>query len=103
MSLFCTSSLASFSYHGLLSCEEGAEWEASIVKPLHDADVSWWCRGVQTEVYNLIKDWSLDEHSYLRESVPKMGLQTPFREGTLQDVALKVRIVWHALPKQLLP
>ena len=54
-------------------------------------------------MYNLIKDWSLDEHSYLRESVPKMGLQTPFREGTLQDVALQVRIVWHALPKQLLP
>ena len=49
-------------------------------------------------MYNLIKDWSLDEHSYLRENVPKMGLQTPFRDGTLQDVALKVRSVQHAPP-----
>lgn len=48
-------------------------------------------------MYNLIKDWSLDEHTYLRENVPKTGLQTPFRNGTLQDVALKVR-TGHALP-----
>ena len=60
----------------------------------------WWRRGVQTEVYGLIKDWSLEEHSYLRESVPKTGLQTPFRNGTLQDVALKVRSEWHALLSQ---
>ena len=48
-------------------------------------------REVQSAAYNLIKDWSLEEHTYLRESVPKMGLRTPFRDGTLQDVALKVR------------
>ncbi len=49
-------------------------------------------------MYNLIKDWSLDEHTYLRENVPKTGLQTPFRNGTLQDVALKVRTICHAMP-----
>jgi hypothetical protein len=48
-------------------------------------------REVQSAAYNLIKDWSLEEHSYLRENVPKMGIRTPFRDGTLQDVALKVR------------
>lgn len=48
-------------------------------------------------MYDLIKDWSLEEHSYLRENVPKTGLQTPFRNGTLQDVALKVCTLWHAL------
>lgn len=48
-------------------------------------------REVQSAAYNLIQDWSLEEHSYLRENVPKMGLQTPFRDGTLQNVALKVR------------
>lgn len=47
-------------------------------------------REVQSAAYNLIQDWSLEEHSYLRENVPKMGLQTPFRDGTLQNVALKV-------------
>jgi glutamate--cysteine ligase len=47
-------------------------------------------REVQSAAYILIKDWSLEEHSYLRENVPKMGLQTPFRDGTVQEVALKV-------------
>ena len=67
------------------------------VKLARQPERSCFCREVQTEVYNLIKDWSLEEHSYLREHVPKTGLQTPFRDGTLQDVALKVRISWQAL------
>ena len=54
------------------------------------------CREVQAEVYSLIKDWTLEEHNYLREHVPKMGLRTPFRDGTLQDVALKVGFTLHA-------
>ncbi len=53
------------------------------------------CREVQAEVYSLIKDWTLEEHNYLREHVPKMGLRTPFRDGTLQNVALKVGIILH--------
>jgi len=54
------------------------------------------CREVQAEVYSLIKDWTLEEHNYLREHVPKMGLRTPFRDGTLQNVALKVSVIFHA-------
>ena len=33
------------------------------------------------------KDWTLEEHEYLRAEVPKRGLRTPFRGGTVQDLA----------------
>jgi hypothetical protein len=38
----------------------------------------------------MIKDWGLDEHTYLRDKVPQMGLKTPFRDGTVQDIAKQV-------------
>ena len=34
-----------------------------------------------------VKDWSLEDHAYLRAEVPRQGLQTPFKGGTLQDLA----------------
>jgi len=37
--------------------------------------------------WDLVKDWSLEEHRYLRDEVPHRALATPFRGGTLQDVA----------------
>lgn len=37
--------------------------------------------------YDLIKDWSTDEMLTLRNAVPKTALQTPFRNGTAQDIA----------------
>ncbi|MEE9347916.1 MAG: glutamate--cysteine ligase [Robiginitomaculum sp.] len=37
--------------------------------------------------WDLVKDWTEDERDQLRRDVPKMGLQTPHRNGTLQDVA----------------
>ncbi len=37
--------------------------------------------------WDLVKDWNDDERDQLRRDVPKMGLQTPFRNGTLQDIA----------------
>jgi glutamate--cysteine ligase len=39
--------------------------------------------------WDLVKDWSLAELVEIRALVPKMGLQTPFRGGTLQDVAIQ--------------
>ena len=89
--------LNSGAHHGRLAAY--LVQSASEVKTcyLHVTNVAWANRAVQSEAYELIKDWSLDEHSYLREHIPKTGLQTPFRDGTLQDVALKVRISWQAL------
>ncbi|NNE56861.1 MAG: glutamate--cysteine ligase [Hellea sp.] len=37
--------------------------------------------------WDLVKDWTEEERDQLRRNVPKMGLQTPFRGGTLQDIA----------------
>ncbi len=38
----------------------------------------------------LIKDWTPTERTALRDSVPKTALATPFRKGTVQDVARDV-------------
>lgn len=37
--------------------------------------------------WDLVKDWTHEEHEQLRRDVPRLGLKTPFRGGTLQDVA----------------
>ena len=38
--------------------------------------------------WDLVKDWSNEEREHLRRNVPKMGLQTPFREQTIRDIAI---------------
>lgn len=42
------------------------------------------------EAQALIADWTVDEISSLRDQVPKTALKTPFRDGTLNDVAKDV-------------
>ena len=37
--------------------------------------------------WDRVKDWTLEEHEYLRAEVPRQGLHTPFRGGTVQDLA----------------
>ncbi len=37
--------------------------------------------------WDRVKDWTIEEHEYLRAEVPKRGLRTPFRGGTVQDLA----------------
>jgi glutamate--cysteine ligase len=40
--------------------------------------------------WDLVKDWTHDEHTALRAQVPYQALQTPFRRGSVQDVAARV-------------
>ncbi len=40
--------------------------------------------------WDLVKDWSLEEHQTLRDSVPRQGLDTPFRGGSVRQVAQRV-------------
>jgi glutamate--cysteine ligase len=47
------------------------------------------------ETLELIADWSEQERQELRDLVPRHGLQTPFRGGTLQDVAKRVAAISH--------
>ena len=43
--------------------------------------------GVLDAAWDLVKDWSAEERQRLRDEVPKLGLKTPFRGGTVQDLA----------------
>jgi hypothetical protein len=38
----------------------------------------------------LISNWTAEERQKLRDQVPKTGLRTPFRNGTVQDIAKEV-------------
>ena len=40
--------------------------------------------------WDLVKDWTPEEHKYLRAEVPKYALKTTFRNGKVQDVAREV-------------
>ncbi|WP_305989106.1 glutamate--cysteine ligase [Roseibium sp. MMSF_3544] len=46
--------------------------------------------GVLDQAWELVKDWSQEERAALRSGVPKTALQTPFRQGTVLDVAKDV-------------
>mmetsp|Transcript_12177 Transcript_12177/g.38562 ORF Transcript_12177/g.38562 Transcript_12177/m.38562 type:complete len:535 (+) Transcript_12177:94-1698(+) len=40
----------------------------------------------QKEAWAMVADWTEEERAYLRANVPRQGLQTPFRGGTVQDL-----------------
>mgnify|MGYP005631751469 CR=1 FL=1 len=48
--------------------------------------------------WDLVKDFTLEEHAYLRTEVPKTALKTPFRDSTVGDLAGQVlKIARHGL------
>jgi glutamate--cysteine ligase len=40
--------------------------------------------------WRLCRDWSMDEREMLRNEAPRTALKTPFRNGTMQDLAKDV-------------
>ncbi len=38
----------------------------------------------------MVSEWTLEDHAYLRSQVPKLGLCTPFKEGNVRDLALRM-------------
>ena len=49
----------------------------------------------------LVSDWTPEEREYLRTAVTKDALQTPFRDGTVQDDAVEmVRIAKEGLARR---
>ncbi|MGO4125128.1 glutamate--cysteine ligase [Inquilinus sp. YAF38] len=46
--------------------------------------------------WDLVKDWTTSERAVLRRDVPRLGLATPFRGGTVRDVALQVLAIARA-------
>ncbi|MDB3954373.1 glutamate--cysteine ligase [Alphaproteobacteria bacterium] len=58
----------------------------------------------QDAAWELIKDWTVDEMQALRDNVPRMALKTPFRDGTLQDIAKQtVTIAYDGLKRRAVP
>jgi len=39
--------------------------------------------------WDLVRDWTMEERDALRNSVPQFGFATPFRQGTVRDIALR--------------
>jgi glutamate--cysteine ligase len=40
--------------------------------------------------WDMVKDWSTEEHQHLRDQVPKQGLCTQFRNQKVRDLALQM-------------
>lgn len=68
---------------------DGGPWSRLCALPafwvglLYDSDA-------RDAAWDLVKDWTAEEHLMLRRDVPKLALKTPFRKGTVGDVALDV-------------
>jgi len=45
--------------------------------------------------WDLIKDWTPEEHELLRNEVPRQALGTPFRSGTVCNIALEALKISH--------
>ena len=46
--------------------------------------------------WDLVKDWSVADHDYLRAETPKSGLQTPFKGKPLHELGREVLKIAHA-------
>ena len=46
--------------------------------------------------WDLVRDFTLAERNALRDGVPKHALKTPFRNGTLRDIAVEALKIAHA-------
>ena len=45
--------------------------------------------------WDMVKNWTAEEHLMLRNEVPKQALGTPFRNGTVCDLALDALDIAH--------
>ncbi len=73
---------------------DGGPWNRLCALPafwvglLYDAEA-------RAAAWDLVSDWTAEEHAYLRDEVPRLALGTPFRDGTVDDVALDVLEIAH--------
>ena len=40
--------------------------------------------------WDMVKDWTAEEHDHLRREVPQTALKTPFRDATVRELAIRV-------------
>ena len=53
-------------------------------------------QGALDAAWDLVKDWTREERNALRDEVPRFGLKTKFRKGTLLDLARETLAIAHA-------
>ncbi|GAB5471302.1 MAG: glutamate--cysteine ligase [Rhodospirillales bacterium] len=46
--------------------------------------------------WDLVKDWTQEEHQQLRDEVPRLALKAPFRDGTVGDLAKRALAIAEA-------
>ena len=73
---------------------DGGPWNRLCALPafwvglLYDAEA-------RAAAWDLVSDWTAEEHAHLRSEVPRLALGTPFRNGAVDDVALDVLEIAH--------
>ena len=45
--------------------------------------------------WDLVRSWTAEERTALRDGVPRLALKTPFRNGTVRDLALETLRIAH--------
>ncbi len=74
---------------------DGGPWRRLCALPalwtglLYDADAL-------AAAWDLVRDWTEAERWELRRTVPKLALKTPFRQGTVQDIAREMLAISEA-------
>ncbi len=53
-------------------------------------------QGALDAAWDLVKDWTQEEHQALRDAVPRQALKAPFRGGTVGDLAKQVLAISEA-------
>jgi glutamate--cysteine ligase len=65
---------------------DGGPWKSLCALPAFWVGLLY-DQGALDAAWDLVKDWTLEDHQYLRNEVPKQALHTPFRGGTLNAIA----------------
>ncbi|HEY9536623.1 MAG TPA: glutamate--cysteine ligase [Kiloniellaceae bacterium] len=67
---------------------DGGPWKSLCALPAFWVGLLY-DQGALDAAWDLVKDWTLEEHQQLRDQVPRQALHTPFRGRTLNAVAVK--------------
>ena len=68
---------------------DGGPWKSLCALPAFWVGLLY-DQGALDAAWDLVKDWTLEDHNYLRAAVPKQALHTPFRGKTITAVADQV-------------
>ncbi|WP_404381553.1 glutamate--cysteine ligase [Caenispirillum salinarum] len=67
---------------------DGGPWSRLCALPAFWAGLLYDTQSLDA-AWDLVKDWTAEERAALHAAVPRTALRTPFRDGTVQDLALE--------------